>query len=189
MTMAEKVKYPRAAAIAVARELVGVLEPVVSEIRVAGSLRRMKREVGDVEIVFIPRIEQRPDGLFDTRPVDLAAEAIDKLLDRGVLRKREGESGYAGWGPKNKLGVHAASGIPVDLFATTAENWWNYLVCRTGPKESNEAIAKAAQARGWQWNSYGPGFTAIAGGEVRAMGSEQEVFAFVGLPYKEPASR
>ncbi len=187
--MGEKVRHPRAVAIAVARELCGLLEPVTSEMKVAGSLRRMKRQVGDVEIIFIPRIETRPEGLFDTRTVDLAAEAIDKLLDRGVLAKREGESGHTGWGPKNKLAVHAASGIPVDLFTATEENWWNYLVCRTGPKESNEAIAKAAKARGWQWNPYGPGFTALTGRETRAMGSEQEVFAFVGLPYNEPAWR
>ena len=70
--MGEKVRHPRAVAIAVARELCGLLEPVTSEMKVAGSLRRMKRQVGDVEIIFIPRIETRPEGLFDTRTVDLA---------------------------------------------------------------------------------------------------------------------
>jgi DNA polymerase/3'-5' exonuclease PolX len=88
---------------------------------------------------------------------------------------------------------HVASGIPVDLFATTEACWHNYLVCRTGPAESNIRIAAAAKARGWKWNPYGEGFSRggpLAGPEeARALRSEREVFEFVGLPYTEPEER
>ncbi len=82
------------------------------------------------------------------------------------------------WGEKNKLAVHVASGVPVDLFAATEANWFNYLVCRTGPGESNIAIASAAKAMGWQWHPYGTGFSRPVGlgTEGRAVASEREVF-------------
>jgi DNA polymerase/3'-5' exonuclease PolX len=83
---------------------------------------------------------------------------------------------------------HVASGIPADLFAATRENWWNYLVCRTGPADSNMRICMGAQARGWKWNPYGAGFSDPEG-NVRVMDSERAVFDFVGLPYREPEAR
>jgi hypothetical protein len=57
-------------------------------------------------------------------------------------------------GPQNNLMRHVATGLPADLFATTEANWWNYLVCRTGPVVSNLWIALEAKARGWHWNPY-----------------------------------
>lgn len=68
-----------------------------------------------------------------------------------------------------------------------APSWWNYLVCRTGPADSNTRICMAAQNRGWKWNPYGSGFS--RGDEIRAMESEAEVFDFVGLPYEQPEAR
>jgi len=91
------------------------------------------------------------------------------------------------YGRKNKLMLHRATGLPVDLFAATEDNWWNYLVCRTGPADSNMRICTAAQSKGWKWNPYGAGFS--RDGKVVAMTSEQEVFAFVGLPYTNPEHR
>jgi hypothetical protein len=38
---------------------------------------------------------------------------------------------------KASLRIANRTGIPVDLFAATEDNWWNYLVCRTGPADSN----------------------------------------------------
>jgi len=187
--MTGKTRHPRAAALAVVRELLPVLTPCCERIIVAGSLRRGRAEVGDVEILFIPRHEERQIDLVTRALVDLAGEASAMLLESGVLAKREGEAGHTGWGPKNKLAVHVTSGIPVDLFTATPENWWNYLVCRTGPKESNTRIAAAAQARGWKWSPYKPGFIHEASGEIRVMHSEEEVFAFVGMACPAPRDR
>jgi DNA polymerase/3'-5' exonuclease PolX len=187
--MQAKPRYPRATALAVVRELLPVLQPCCSRIVVAGSLRRGRREVGDAEILFIPRLEVRQIDLVTRAPVDLAVEAIEGLLASGVLAKRPGEDGITRWGKQNKLAVHVASGLPVDLFAATEENWFNYLVCRTGPKESNRRIAEKAKSAGWTWNPYKSGFTDDANGRVMPMGSEQEVFEFVGLPYREPRDR
>ena len=182
-----QMKYPRAQALPIARELCDILRPVTDRLIVAGSLRRMKAEVGDVEIVFIPRTAQRPDGLFDTQTVSLADEALDRLLAIGTLTKRLNSAGHPTWGRQNKLGIFR--GIPVDFFATTPDSWWNYLVCRTGPADLNARIATEAQKRGYQWNPTGPGFTSHEEGTIHPMDSEEAVFAFVGIPYAAPADR
>jgi len=181
-----KRRWPRAEALAVARELCARLKPVCDRLVVAGSLRRGKADVGDVEILYIPRMQERPADLLSKCMVSLAAEEIERMLEDGTLTKRKSRTGSTAWGEKNKLALHR-SGVPVDLFSTSAESWWNYLVCRTGPAESNTRICMAAQAIGWKWNPYGSGFS--RDGETRAMESEEAVFQFVGLPYWPPNDR
>jgi DNA polymerase (family 10) len=180
----EKRRYPRAEAIRVASELCVQLRPVTDRLIVAGSLRRRKEVVGDVEILYVPRREARPHDLFSAGYFDLAEERIAQLLGDGALNKRLSKIGTPAWGAWNKLAVHR-SGIPVDLFAATEANWWNYLVCRTGPAVSNARIAAAAIARGWKWNPYGAGFTR----GTYVVTSEEDVFRFVGLPFVEPWAR
>lgn len=194
-----KLKFPLADAVPVANWLVTMLDPVCLRVQVAGSIRRRKPEVGDVEILFIPRLQRvhAPQGdLFTPAEAwDNAAEKkILELEQGGLLARRKTATGRDTYGPKNKLMVHVATGIPVDLFTATEQNWFNLLVCRTGPAESNTRIASAAQWRGWKWTPYGLGFTRVAdpdGGleEVHRVGSEQDVFDFVGLPFKDPQDR
>lgn len=188
--MSAKAKYPRADAMAVAEELVAALTFVTTRIAIAGSLRRMKREVGDVELVYVPVYRDVPADLFGaTVSQDQAAAKIQSLRTAGILDKRVGTEGGTSWGPKNKLAVHCATGIPVDLFSTEEDCWFNYLVCRTGSAEHNKRIAIAAQQKGWKWNPYGPGFSRLYDTETVAVASEEEVFAFVGLPYLRPELR
>jgi DNA polymerase/3'-5' exonuclease PolX len=154
-------------------------------------LRRRKQEVGDVEILFVPKIEMvKPaDDFFAApQPVSMVASLLDRLVASGSLAKRLTVMGSETWGPKNKLAVHIPSGIPVDFFAATETNWFNYLVCRTGSAESNMRIASAAQARRWKWNPYGDGFTDERGALVR-VSSEKDVFTYVGLPFLQPWQR
>lgn len=186
--MSDKPKFPRAAALDVARELCRRLKPCCDRLIVAGSLRRGKESVGDVEILFIPGTAEIPGDLFSTDTVNLAEAEIARMLEDGTLTKRLSISGSPSWGPRNKLAVHR-SGIPVDLFTATPESWWNYLVCRTGPSESNVRIATIAQERGYQWNPYGQGFTRRSDGTVIPMESEAAVFEFVGMEAKEPGER
>jgi DNA polymerase/3'-5' exonuclease PolX len=187
--MSGKRKYPRAQAIAVARELCQALAPGCARLIVAGSLRRRKAEVGDVDILYIPRFEERQLDLVTHGPVNLADEVLDSLLAAGVLSKRPSSAAGFAWGPKNKLAIHGANGIPVDLFAATEGNWWNLLVCRTGPEAMTISICEAARRHGWQWNPHGPGFSRLDGAGSQAVRSEEEVFAFVGLPYAPPEGR
>jgi DNA polymerase/3'-5' exonuclease PolX len=189
--MSAKVKYPRADALKVARQMCVSLADVTERLIVAGSLRRRKLAVGDVEVLFIPKLVTQTVDFFTSTSVSAADLMLNDLVAKGILAKRKNVNGSEMWGPKNKLAVHVASGIPVDLFAATAENWFNYLVCRTGSAENNLAIASAAQAKGWKWNPYGSGFSRMSGlgSESHVVSSERDVFDFVGLPYKEPWER
>lgn len=190
-----KVKYPAADALAVAKVLCDALKPVTERLICAGSLRRRKPMVGDVEILYIPKLEPLKEfrqgdllgGEF-AQPINqtnMADLAINALIARGVLDQRRNSLGSIVWGEKNKLARHIASGIPVDLFAATQANWFNYLVCRTGGAENNVQVCNAAIRKGWKWNPYGEGFT-DGEGNVIPVKSEEDVFRLVGLPYLQP---
>lgn len=172
----------------------------VVRVEIAGSLRRRKAMVGDVELLYIPKILRLPDprDLFgELVDANAADERIQYLENISLLHRRKNVKGAEMFGEKNKLMRHVRSGIPVDLFAATEENWFNYLVCRTGGAENNVAIAAAAKRKGWQWNPYGAGFSREAHdgayGEVPAavhpVRCEEDVFKFVGLPYRPPMDR
>ena len=189
---AEKQKVSADVAFAIAQKFATFLRPRCEKIIIAGSLRRRRALVGDIEILYVPKYVREPDpgDLFGaTTLVNTTEVAIDSLLDAGVLGKRRKCDGTLTWGAENKLGVHLESGIAVDLFATTHEKWFNALVVRTGPKASNQEIASAAIARGWRWNAYGAGFTRENPSGAHVVSSEQDAFSFVGLPYKEPWNR
>jgi len=186
--MSDKRKFPRAAAIEVCRIFVAMLTPYCSRLVVAGSLRRRKSEVGDIEILYIPKFTTEPDGLFDSKRVNLVDRQLAGLLEIRTIEKRCNSLGSETWGDRNKLARHVASQIPVDFFQASDSNWFNYLVCRTGSAENNTRIASAAQAKGWKWHPYGAGFTDQEGSQV-AVQSEQDVFHLAGLPYLEPWQR
>lgn len=177
-----------AQAVDVSREIMDKLRGFCFRIEVAGSVRRQKERVSDIEILFVPRKIEVPDGLFDKKLVSLADECLDELLAECFLGERPNKLGSVVWGEKNKLAVHVASGIPVDLFATTPECWWNYLVCRTGGKLNNIRIAAQAKRRGLKWHPYSSGFETREG-KILHMKSEREVFATVGLSYLAPQHR
>lgn len=174
----------------VAQSILLALEPSCERIIIAGSLRREKPEVGDIELVYIPRFEMRPKvgDMFERENANLADLAIRRMIETGKLELRQNANGSVTYGDKNKLCRHSASGIPVDLFSTTENKWWNTLVVRTGPKELNQRIATIAQSHGCRWNVYDVGFT-DKDGNIWPMGCEEAVFKFVGIPYACPRER
>lgn len=163
---------------AIAEKIKAILEPVCERIVIAGSIRRRKPEVGDIELLCIPKY---------VAGVDQLDKEIGALFMQRILGFRRNKLGRAVYGPKNKLLRHVESGIGVDIFSTTKECWPVALVIRTGPKESNMAIAIAAQRKGWRLRPYGSGFDTWDG--VVRCHSEREVFEAVGLPYQRPEER
>ena len=144
----------------------------------AGSIRRRKPIVGDIELLVIPKYL---DG------VDQLDEEIKKLMAEGLLGYRRNKLGSKVYGPKNKLMLHVPSGIGVDIFSTSDECWWVSLVVRTGGEITNRRIATAAIRKGWHLQAYGHGFSTPRGDVVCQ--SEEQVFRAVGLPYPEPWER
>lgn len=194
--MTPRPKFPRKEALEVAKELYDRIAPFCEKCKVVGSLRRGKRFVGDIEILYIPKYAPDPESFFNALLGDTAADmismadtAINRLEQDGFLKKRTSVTGITAWGPQNKLAIHVKSGIPVDFFATTHECWWNALVIRTGGKVTNLKLTMGANKRGLRLHAYGAGFTRLATGEKINTGSEQEVFSIAGVPYARPEFR
>jgi DNA polymerase/3'-5' exonuclease PolX len=187
--VSDKARWPAAIARQVADELVEALTPRCEQICIAGSLRRGKPDVGDIEILYIEKRGQvhKPDWLF-AQPGSLTDELLDLWLTKGVLTKRPNKNGIPAWGHWNKFAKHAVSGINIDFFATTRERWFVSLVVRTGSAQNNVQLADSALRRGIRLHAYGA-LEHLATGKQIVPQSEREVFELCGLPYREPAER
>jgi DNA polymerase (family 10) len=162
----------------IANELLKILEPDCQRVTIAGSIRRRKPIVGDIEILAVPKYL---DG------VDELDEEIKKLMAERLLGYRRNVRGSITYGPKNKLLVHLPSGVGVDIFSTDEDCWWVSLVVRSGGEITNRRIATAAIRKGWHLQAYGRGFSTPRGEVVCR--SEEEVFRAVGFPYPAPWER
>ena len=171
MTELEKAK-------AIAEKIKAVLESSCERVIIAGSIRRQKPEVGDIELLCIPKY------FVD---VDMLDGKIRTLIHFEMLGYRLNKLGRKVYGPKNKLLVHLPSGIGVDVFSTDERRWPVALVVRTGGKETNKRIATAALRKGWHLKAYGDGFD-TPDGHIHCS-TEREVFEAVNLPYREPWER
>ena len=162
----------------IAKKIKAVLETSCERITIAGSIRRQKPDVGDIELLAIPKYVAG-DDMLDAK--------IQTMIYFDMLGYRLNKLGSKTYGPKNKLLVHIPSGIGVDIFSTTEQCWPVALVVRTGGKVTNQRIATRALQRGMKFRAYGDGFD-TPGGHNRCL-SEREVFEAVGLPYLEPWER
>jgi DNA polymerase/3'-5' exonuclease PolX len=186
-------RRPLAEAQAIAGGIVEMLAPLCERIEIAGSVRRRRESVKDVEIVYVSKVELlHVDGQLFAEEV-LAADARIYDLERaGVLAMRPNVNGAFTFGSFNKLMIHAQSGLAVDLFRTTEAAWWSYLVCRTGGAESNTLLASSAQRVGLSWHPYAGGFSRVGEPAEKCVHwptSEAEVFRLAGRPWLEPEAR
>jgi len=167
------------------------LKDYVEKIEIVGSVRRKKAEIGDVEVLFIPKYDNIiPEGEFFETNTNLADLFLQEKLETWMLHKRLDIKGAQRWGEKLKLAEFGIDKIPLDLFACTQETWICNYVMRTGGKESNTQIAMAAQKKGWEWRSTGIGFIDAETKEIAFIPkTERELFEAVGLPYLPPEER
>jgi len=161
-----------------ANNILRILEPTCQKVTIAGSIRRQKPDVGDIEILAIPKY---------VGGVDMLDAKIQTMIHFDMLGYRLNKLGSRVYGPKNKLLVHLPSGIGVDIFSTDFECWPVALVVRTGGKVTNQRISMAAIKKGFRFHAYGRGFSTPRGEIVCR--SEREVFEAVNLPYLEPWQR
>lgn len=184
-------RFLRADALPIADKFVAFLESHCRRVIIAGSLRRRKETVKDIEILYVPKMKSAPDpnDMFGGRvEINAADVAIASLLKFGVIEKRPNKNGIFTWGPENKYSRHVASGIGVDFFATDEDCFWMALFVRTGPSELNIKVASAAKASGWEMHACGDGFTRGTREHFKVK-SERDVFRHVELDYQEPWER
>jgi DNA polymerase (family X) len=148
--------------------------PGVASIQPAGSFRRKKETIGDL---------------------DLLAETTDPeaLMDRftglGIVDAVVGKGGH-------KSAVRLLRGPQVDLMSMPTGAAGTHLIHFTGSKEHNVRLRARARDRGWSLSEYG--FQRIdengqvltgPAAELRTFPTEAEAYAFLDLPYIEPELR
>ena len=135
----------------------------VGRVIVAGSYRRRKETVGDLDILVTCTKGQVAVDHF------IAYDEIAKVVAKGSTRAT----------------VLLKSGIQVDLRAVPPNSYGAALHYFTGSKSHNISIRKLGQARGLKINEYG----IFRDGNRVGGRTEEEVYAAVGLPYIEPELR
>lgn len=185
---------PRARALAIADRLTALLAPACAQIAIAGSLRRERELVRDVEVVVEPRWEERDSGdLWGAkRRVDVLEETIARLLAAGVLEPRKVENHRKGGGVdvQEKLGpaykALVLDRFPVDLFVVRPPAQWGVIFgLRTGPADWNIELVTMARKH----------LRAVVDGQVLALGkpvatpTEASFLRALGQPWVEPRDR
>lgn len=182
-------------------------EPYCHQIAIAGSLRRQKETVKDIELVCVPKWETRTvmDGLFpEDKQINLLHEAFESGVygtapgAEGVCRLRwikPGVDAPTPWHikPEGKywrgLSEYKA-GCKVDIFLTTPERWGTILAIRTGAGEFSKALAGHA-LRVRHKLSEGGLFSVAHGGRLTFVPTptEESFFEALGLEWVAPELR
>jgi len=149
-------------ALSIFNEIYYRLKPHCEKIIAAGSIRRQKDEIRDIDIVLIP-----------TNPGQLSQE-IDRLgppiADGEKLRRVE------------------YNGTQVDIYYANQKTWATLLLIRTGSRENNIGLCSQAQSLGMKLKANGDGII-DAGGHLIPIESEEQIYQILGLPYHEPWER
>lgn len=178
-------------ALVVAQDLADAMRPYCESVHVAGSIRRRKPVVGDVEIVAVPRWVDSPDpmDLFgeSTRPVNLLHSAW--LPGSGVRWIRAGVETVHPCAPRPD-GAYWRGQLPcghqLDLFLAKPDNAGLILLIRTGSAEYSQAVVTHAKRigkpckDGYLWDTLGRRIPTP---------TEESVFAVLGLQWVAPEQR
>lgn len=165
-------------------------------IEIAGSLRRQKENVGDIEICAVPRLYHERD-LFGNvyHTINLLEEHYDFHRLGAVLKN----------GPRYKQ-IAMLEGINIDLFLVLPPAQWGVIhTIRTGPAEFSHWIVTRRKhggalpddchvedgqvIRGGRQSEDADGNFFWSGGDTIPMPEEQDFLDFLGLGWIEPHDR
>lgn len=137
----------------IAEALVEYLRDYCERIQIAGSVRRGRPEVKDVEIVAIPKTvkvlagQADLDGNRHEREANGLWEAVARLKKAGVLSAHPTDPKEGG--EKYRKLWHVAGKVSIDLFTAEPRNWGNIFALRTGPWTYSRWLVTLANRRGY----------------------------------------
>jgi DNA polymerase (family X) len=144
----------------------------VEEVTPAGSLRRGKETIGDLDLL----VTMRPGH---DKPKNVEAVAHHILKFPGIDQKlAHGE---------NKVSFLLSNNLQVDVRLLDKKCFGAALLYFTGSKEHNVRLRGLANDVGWTLNEYA--LTEIQGGKVIAGKTEEEIYAKLKLKYVPPELR
>lgn len=179
--MSETEKRPYAQVLHVANHIVEALRPACHRIEIAGSLRRKKEMVGDIEIVAIPKLHTNLIG----EPMD-TSEVDDLLANWPIVLGKNGKKYKAfsfewqpGWTFK------------VDLFLQPDPATWGYnFMVRTGSAEFSKAMVTPIEYGGHKPKGYEIREARIyRNGVLLHTPEEEDIFRTWGMDFVPPEQR
>ena len=158
------------------RLIIGEVYPLVKQIEkrlqhiagvknavAAGSIRRMKETIGDIDYLVAANDPKRVIDFFVKMP------EVQEILGMGQA----------------KAFVKLASGIDADLLVVPEESWGAALQYFTGSKEHSVQLRKIAISKDFRLNEWG-----VFKGDKRIAGAtEEEVYKILGLQWIPPEMR
>lgn len=135
----------------------------VEKISIAGSLRRKKETIGDVDILVVS---------------DNAKKVMDFFVELDGVEKIWGKGG-------TKASIRMKEGFDVDLRVLPEKSYGSALQYFTGCKDHNVATRRIAIDKGLKLSEYG----VFKGAKMIAGATEEEVYKAIGLPWIEPELR
>jgi len=145
-----------------ATEIIVRLSPYCSRIELAGSIRRRKPFVNDIDLVLIP------NDLWNLH-AELRKLGQVKMAGKKIMRVMIGNT-------------------QVDIYIAEEATWATLLLIRTGSAENNIRLATLAKKKGWRLAASGDGLF-NENGERIAGDTEESIYAALGLRYQEPWER
>lgn len=146
-----------------ANAIIEELKPYVNKIDLAGSIRRRKETIGDIDILAVS------DNVEKVMDVFTGMKRVEKILAKGMT----------------KSSVRLKSGVQVDLRVVERESFGSALQYFTGSKEHNVELRKIAIKNGYKLNEYG-----LFKGEERIAGEDEEgVYKALGMKWIPPELR
>jgi DNA polymerase (family 10) len=143
----------------------------IGSITPAGSLRRWKETIGDLDFLLTYAPETKPEELEAIKDHILGYGELEQVLARG----------------ENKVSFRVAKGLQVDVRLLRPENYGAALIYFTGSKEHNVSLRGRAIKMGYTLNEYA---LATLKEERRVAGStEEEVYAKLKLDFIPPELR
>ncbi len=141
----------------------------IKEVSIAGSVRRQKETIGDIDILVVSENHKKTADYFVSMP------EVEKVWAQGLTKCSVRFSAKGG----------SAPGGDIDLRMVPQKSFGSALQYFTGSKEHNIATRKIAIERGLKLSEYG-----VFRGEKYVAGrTEQDVYRAIGLLYIEPEMR
>jgi DNA polymerase (family 10) len=144
----------------------------VESVTPAGSLRRGRETIGDIDLL----VTMRP-GHDKQKDIDSVAAYVLKYPEI----KQELAHG------ENKVSFILGEGLQVDVRLLEKKSFGAALIYFTGSKAHNVALRGRANDMGWTLNEYA--LTTLKGGKVVASKIEEEIYSKLKLAYIEPELR
>ncbi|MFO7967412.1 MAG: DNA polymerase/3'-5' exonuclease PolX [Archaeoglobaceae archaeon] len=146
-----------------AQQIFDQLKDQVDRIEVAGSLRRKKETIGDIDILVVSSTPEKVMNAFTQM------NNVVKVIEKGV----------------QSSSVRLDSGIQVDLRIMEDKSFGSALQYFTGSKDHNIALRKTAIRKGYKLNEYG----LFKSNAIVAGKTEEEVYHTLDMQWIPPEMR